>query len=685
MTKSEAKERIEKLKEVIAEHRYNYHVLDKATISDAALDSLKHELYKLEQEYPDLITSDSPTQRMGGKPLPKFEKITHTRPMLSMEDVFTREEFEAWVARIRKLSTYPPTHLPTYFCMPKLDGLAVSLVYKNGLLETAATRGDGKIGEDVTQNVKTVESVPLRLRPITTPNPSFHLRQGFGGQVKRTGVPEYVEVRGEVYFPVKAFEQMNKELEREGKPTFANPRNTAAGSVRQLDSSITASRGLAFVAWDLDADFGQETMEEEWVILESLGFRPAPGSKRFDSATAIEEHWKWLQEKREKLGYWVDGMVVRVNENSVYEKLGVVGKTPRGLVAWKFPAEEATTKVKEIQWTVGRTGALTPVAVVEPTWIGGTTVQHASLHNIDEIERLDVREGDTVILYKAGDIIPKIKEVIGKLRPSGTHKTKPPAECPVCGSKVERREDEVAIYCTNSRCFIQDREAILHAARAFEIDGLGPQTIASLLENGMISSPADLFLLKPDDVLGLEGFAEISANKIVEQIQTRKTISLPNFILALGIRNVGEQTTIDLANHFGTLEKVMRATLAELMGVEGIGEVVAKSVRGYFDQEHNQKLVQHFLHNGVHVLVQQYRRNETKATGKTFVITGTLESLGRDEAKEAIRRVGGKVAGSVSKKTDFVVVGENPGSKFEDAKKLGIPTLSEKEFLAKLS
>lgn len=669
MTKSETKNRIEQLKEVIAEHRYAYHVLDKATISDAALDSLKHELYKLEQEYTDLITPDSPTQRVGGKPLPKFDKVIHKRPMLSMEDVFTRGELESWAARIQRLSTFPPSHLPTYFCMPKLDGLAVSLVYKDGLLASAATRGDGKIGEDVTQNVKTIESVPLRLRGL----------QG------RRGFPNRVEVRGEIYFPVKEFEKLNRQMEKEGKPMYANPRNTAAGSVRQLDSSITASRGLAFVAWDLDGDFGQETMEEEWKILEELGFRPAPESRPYDSLESIEKHWKALQDHRDKLGYWVDGMVVRVNNNILFDKLGVVGKTPRGLVAWKFPAEEATTKVKEIDWTVGRTGALTPVAVVDPTWVGGTTVQHASLHNIDEIERLGVRVGDTVILYKAGDIIPKIKEVLVKLRPSGTHKVKVPTTCPVCGASVERREDEVAIYCTNPKCFVQDREAILHAGRAFEIDGLGPQTIATLLENGLINSPADLFGLNSGDVMWLEGFADISANKLIEQIQARKTISLSNFILALGIRNVGEQTAIDIANHFGTLEHMMSASLEDLMEVEGIGEVVAKSVREYFDEERHRKLVGEFIKNGIVVQTQKISTKKTQTTNKMFVVTGTLESLSRDDAKEAIRRAGGKVVGSVSKKTDFVVVGENPGSKFDDAKKLGVPTLSEKEFLAMLS
>jgi DNA ligase (NAD+) len=665
MTKSEAQKRIEKLKDVIAEHRYNYHVLDKTTISDAALDSLKHELYKLEQEHPELITSDSPTQRVGGEPLSKFEKVTHSRPMLSMEDVFTREEFEAWMARLEKVGGKKVDEL---FCMPKLDGLAVSLVYKHGVLDTAATRGNGKIGENITQNVKTIESVPLSLRSI-----------------KGNTLPATIEVRGEIYFPEKAFETLNRQMKKEGKSEYANPRNTAAGSVRQLDPKITASRGLAFVAWNLNGDFGHKSMDKEWKILESLGFKPVPESDLFLSIDNVRSHWQTLQDRRKKLGYWIDGMVVRVNDNALYEKLGVVGKTPRGLVAWKFPAEEATTKVKQIKWTVGRTGALTPVAVVEPTWIGGTTVQHASLHNLDEIQRLDVRVGDTVVLFKAGDIIPKIKEVIEKLRPNGTHKTKPPNTCPVCGSKIERRASEVAIYCTNPKCFVQDKAAVLHAARAFEIDGIGPQTIVALLENGIIFGPADLFTLKADDVVGLEGFADISAKKLVDQIQAHKTISLPHFILALGIRNVGEQTAIDIANHFLSIDKVASAKIDELMEVEGIGDIVAKSVREFFDQEHNRKLIDGYLAHGVVITSQKQSTKKTTATGKTFVVTGVLESLSRDEAKEKIRASGGKVAGSVSKKTDYVVVGENPGSKFEKAKELGIAVLSEEAFLAMIS
>lgn len=662
MTKNEAKKRIEQLKEVIAEHRYNYHVLDKATMSDAALDSLKHELYKLEQEYPEFITADSPTQRVGGEPLEKFQKVTHARPMLSMEDVFSQEEFEAWQKRLEKVGG---EKIVEFFCMPKLDGLAVSLVYENGLLLTAATRGNGRVGEDITANVKTIESVPLKLRAP-----------------KGKKILDRIEVRGEIYFPEKEFQILNAQMRKEGKPEYANPRNTAAGSVRQLDSKITASRGLAFVAWDLDADYGQETMSEEWKLMKELGFISVPESELHNTVIDVERHWQGLQKKRENLGYWVDGMVVRVNNNQTYQRLGVVGKTPRGLVAWKFPAEESTTVIKEIQWTVGRTGALTPVAVVEPTWIGGTTVQHASLHNLDEIERLDVRVGDTVILYKAGDIIPKIKEVVSGLRPKGSRKTKAPTRCPVCGSDVGRRQGEVAVYCKNPRCFVQDREAILHAARAFEIDGLGPQSIATMLERGIISRPSDLFTIEAGELESLEGFAELSAKKLVEEIQCRKTISLPRFISALGIRNVGEQTGIDLANQFGTIDALMSASEEALTSVDGIGEVVAQSLQAFFDQEHNKALVQSYRDHGVTIEKQERKKVSANFAGKSFVVTGTLESLSRDNAKQLIRNVGAKASGSVSKKTDFLVVGENPGSKLEKAKELGVTVLSEQEFLA---
>ena len=664
MTKAEAKKRIEKLKDVIAQHRYANHVLDKTTISEAALDSLKHELYQLEQKFPDLITPDSPTQRIGGKPLEKFEKITHARPMLSIEDVFTREEFEAWVSRIEKL--LPLSGRLSFFCMPKIDGLAISLVYENGFLKTAATRGDGRIGEDVTSNIKTIDAVPLTLS---------------GG---KSWSKVRVEVRGEVFFPIKEFEKMNRELRAKGEDTFANPRNTAAGSVRQLDPQITASRNLSFVAWDLVSDVGQKTVEEEWKILNEMGFKTAPESILTITLDAIALRWRELQKIRERLPCWIDGMVVRVNNNALFEKLGVVGKTPRGLVAWKFPAEEATTRVLEIIWTVGRTGALTPVAVVEPTWIGGTTVQHATLHNIDEIERLDIRVGDTVVLFKAGDIIPKIKEVIAGLRPSGAQKKHAPKICPVCGSSVLRKDGEVAIYCSNRNCFVKDQEAVLHAARAFGIDGLGPQTVASMMQKGLIQTPADLFAIKPDELLGLEGFAQLSSHKLVDEIQSRREIPLAKFILELGIRNVGEQTAVDLANHFLTFEKLRVVSYDDLVAVDGIGDVVARSVKEYLDDERCKKLLERYFENGVKVLDIESGKAKKEVVGKVFVVTGTLDKMSRDEAHEMIRKAGGSVSGSVSKKTDFVVVGENPGSKFEDARRLGVRVLSQKEFEDKL-
>ncbi|MBU0645911.1 NAD-dependent DNA ligase LigA [Patescibacteria group bacterium] len=662
MNKAEAKTRIAKLREEIAYHRYNYHVLDKTTISEAALDSLKHELYKLEQEHPDLITPDSPTQRVGGKPLAKFKKIKHARRMLSMEDVFSFEEFEAWYERGRKLSGKNQLDL---FCMPKLDGLAISIIYKNGVLETAATRGDGTTGEDITVNVKTIESVPLNLM-----------------SEKGLEIPGTVEVRGEVYFPEEAFEKMNQEQLRNDKPAFANPRNAAAGSVRQLDSKITAGRGLAFMAWDLEADFGQKTESDEWELLKKLGFRAVENSVVCKYLAEVRKHWEALQKKREKLGYWIDGMVVRVDDNIVFNKLGVVGKTPRGLVAWKFPAEEATTVVQNIEWFVGRTGALTPVAVVNPTFIAGTTVKHASLHNYDEIKRLDVRVGDTVILYKAGDIIPKVKEVLKNMRPDGTHAVHQPRQCPVCGSDVVKKDEEVAIYCKNPRCFAQDREAVLHAAKSFEIDGLGPATVSAMIEKKIVQRAPDLFGVTAEELLGLEGFAELSAKKLVDEIQNKKTIPLANFIVALGIRNVGLETAHDLARHFGSFDKLRQASVDELSAIEGVGQVVADAIVDFMKQEHNQEMIDDYFKQGI--VIKNPTQQSQKLAGQSFVLTGTLESLTRDDAKDRIRALGGDVSSSVSKNTDYVVAGEAPGSKYDKAKKLGVKILSEREFLTML-
>ena len=487
-------------------------------------------------------------------------------------------------------------------------------------------------------------------------------------------------VRGEVYFPVEAFEKLNKRLAKAGEATFANPRNAAAGSVRQLDPTISASRPLSFSAWDLQSDLGQKTHGDEWELLKKLGFFVNPESKPCSSPSEVELFWKQLQKRRAKLNYWIDGMVIRVNDNRIYEDLGVVGKTPRGLVAWKFPAEEATTVIEDVEWFVGRTGALTPVANVRPTAVAGTTVKHASLHNFDEIERLDVRIGDTIIFFKAGDIIPKVKEVLKNLRPKDAKQIRAPKSCPVCGSSVERREGEVAIFCTNRNCYAQDRERVLYAARAFGIDGLGPQTIALLLDNKIVQSPPDLFALKVDDLLELERFADVSANKLVQEIQSKKEITLDRFLVGLGIRHVGGETGMLLAQEFGSLEGLMKASEEQLSEVEGIGEVVGKSIAEFFANDHNREVISAYQKNGVKIQVPK-AKEQGPLSNKTFVITGTLSTMSREEAKEALRALGGDPGETVSKKTSYVVVGENPGSKLAKAEKLGIPVLTEVGFL----
>jgi DNA ligase (NAD+) len=469
-------------------------------------------------------------------------------------------------------------------------------------------------------------------------------------------------------------------LKKGGQAEFANPRNAAAGSVRQLDSKITATRPLQFSAWDLISEHGEKTHDEEWKILSELGFKTNPLGKVVGDLNGVEKFFNEVGGKRKKLDYWIDGTVVRVNDNKIFKSLGVVGKTPRGLVAWKFPAEETTSVVEAVEWLVGRTGALTPVVTLRPTLIAGTTVKHASLHNADEIARLDVRVGDTVVIYKAGEIIPKVKEVLRNLRPKNAREIIPPSVCPVCGSKVARQPGEVAIICSNKRCFAQDRERILHSARAFGIEGFGPQTIELLLDEKIIQGPADIFSMTIDDVIELERFADISANKLIKEIQSRKNISLEKFIVALGIRHVGEETASLIAEHFGTIEKVMKAKAEELSLIEGIGSVVGKSVADFFEDEHNRNIVDSYLEHGVNI-GKGKPKPRGKFFGKTFVLTGTLSSMSRNEAKEKIKSLGGSVSSSVSGNTDYVVAGEEPGSKFTEAQKLGVKILGENEFL----
>lgn len=660
MTKSEARERIAKLRKAIDHYRYQYHVLDKSEISDAANDALKHELYTLEQEFPDLISPDSPTQRVGGEALAKFSKISHRIPMLSIEDVFTTEEVMAWQDRIRKLA---PDAKLDYYMEIKMDGLAMSLVYEDGLLVSAATRGDGMVGEDVTQNVKTIEAIPLRL--LEVPGVSLKGR---------------IEVRGEAYMTKSHFEALNREQKKRGETEFANPRNVAAGSIRQLDPKITASRKLSFFGYALYGDFKLKTHEEEHELLKRLGVPVNPVNRHGKTLDDIEKFRNEVIKNREKYDYWTDGTVININDTKLYQSLGVVGKTPRGVVAYKFPPEEATTVVEEVKWYVGRTGAITPVAVVRPTWIGGTTVQHASLHNMDEIERLGLKVGDTVILVKSGDIIPKIIKVLPELRPKDAKTIHVPKKCPVCGSDVIRREGEVAYVCSNKACFAQESQRIGHAVVAFNILGMGEKIIERFIEEGLLRTPPDIFTLEEGDIAALERFGDTSAKKLIAEIEARKEIPLARFITGLGIRHVGEETAINLANSLGSLEAFMSADLEKLMQVPDIGKVVAESIAEFLREPRHRQEIERYLELGVRVTNPPKRKLDERFAGKAFVLTGTLESMSRDEAKDLIRSRGGTASESVSKKTDYVVAGAEAGSKLAKAQELGVKVLDEEEF-----
>ena len=659
MTKAEAKKRIVKLRKVINQHSYLYHVLDKPDISDAAFDSLKHELYKLEQEYPDLITSDSPTQRVSGRALDKFVKVKHKKRMLSLEDVFYKEEFQAWQERIQKLV---PHQKLDYFAELKIDGFAITLVYKNGIFIQGATRGDGLIGEDVTQNLKTINSIPLRL---------FTTKKG------------KIEIRGEVYMTKKAFVKVNQERQRKDLPLYANPRNTAAGSIRQLDPKIAAARQLDFLAYDLITNLGQKTHQEEHQIAQSLGFKVDQGQYCSNLDEVIRFRQK-INRIREKLPYQIDGIVISLNNNELFKKLGVVGKAPRGAIAFKFPAKEATSIIENIVVQVGRTGALTPVAYLKPVRIGGTLVTRATLHNEDEIKRLNVKIGDTVIVQRAGDVIPDVVKVIKKLRTGKEKKFQMPKKCPVCGSKVIRPKGEAVHRCTNKKCGAQQKKQLIHFAskKAFDIEGLGPKIVEQLMDEGLVTKATDFFSLKQGDLVPLERFAEKSTANLIESIVRSKKISLAKFIYALGIRHVGEETAISLANHFGSLGKLKKTSLEELSRVKDIGQVVAQSIFKWFNNKNNQRFLDKLIKAGLKII--EIKTVKRKFLGQTFILTGQLDKFTREQAKAKIRELGGDISSSVSKETDFVMVGKEPGLKYNKAKKLGIKIIKEKEFLRML-
>lgn len=668
MDKKQAEERLQQLRKLINDYRYHYHVLDESIMSEAAADSLKRELMDLETQYPDLVTPDSPTQRVAGEPLPGFSQVRHTARMLSLNDVFGRNDLEAWSNRIRKLA---PGHALEYFVDVKMDGLAVALWYQDGVLERAVTRGDGFVGEDVTANVRTIDSVPI------------HLRQSekFAGFLKgRT------EIRGEIVIHKTDFENLNKQRERDGLPLYANPRNTAAGSVRQLDPKLAAARPLRFRAWELLRDNPAEvpTYSFAYKALRELGLAANGQTAVFSDTDSLMKHVEKWETLRHELPYNTDGLVIKLNDRALYERLGVVGKAPRGAVAFKYAAEEATTVVKDIVISIGRTGAATPVAVFDPVQVAGSTVQHASLHNADEIARKDIRVGDTVVIFKAGDIIPQVSRVLKELRPKYAKKFDMQKELARQYPDLEfvRPEGEAVYRVKGVSGPLLLKRSVGHFASkgAMDIEGLGEKNVIALVDAGLVTDMADIYALTKDQVLTLERFADVSATNLINAIAAAKNPELPRFIYGLGIRHVGQQTAIDLAEHFGSVDKLSAATLDEVMQVEGVGKVVAESILAWFADSDNQKLLEKFKQLGVNPQFES--RIEGPLHDKNFVITGALESMSRDEAAEKIRALGGTFQTSMTKHTTYLVVGKNVGaSKLKKAEKLGTKQISEAELL----
>lgn len=682
-TLTDTGKRIKKLREIIERQRYLYHVLDRPDMSDEVLDSLKKELFDLEQQFPELITPDSPTQRVGGKPIKQFNKFKHPAPMISFNDAFSFKDMQEWEKRFEKITEGTSKH--GYYCELKIDGLAIELIYENGVLKTGATRGDGIIGEDVTQNLKTIESLPLKLleKDEILQNLKKEGAERFALKLK-SALSGTIAVRGEAFITLKEFYKTNHEQKKSGLKEYANPRNLAAGSVRQLDPKITASRHLDSFAYSLVTDFGQEKHEEEHLILQALGFKINPNNKFCKNMAEVQKFRDDWEKGREKLDYEIDGIVVIVNDNETFRRLGVVGKAPRGAIAYKFSPKEAETIIEDIIVQVGRTGTLTPVAVLRPVQIGGTTVSRATLHNLDEIKRLRVKIGDTVVVGRAGDVIPDIKKVLTDLRTGKEKEFRMPSKCPVCREPVEQIAGQVAFKCTNKNCPAIKREAIYHfvSKKAFNIDGVGPKIIDQLMDTGLIRDAADLFTLKKEGLLNLERFAEKSAQNTITSIQSKKKVALDKFIYSLGIEHVGEETAFTLAKKFKTLDKISETTLEELSNVPDIGPVVAKSISDWFQKPYNQKLLDKFQESGIQIEKEKTNKNSEKLTGKTFVLTGTLKTLGRDEAKNKIRELGGDISSTVSQNTDYVIAGSAPGSKYEKAKRLQLKIITEEEFIS---
>lgn len=663
-------QQIDKLRQDLRRYEYEYHVLDNPTIPDAEYDRLFHQLKALESAHPELITADSPTQRVGAKPLSGFAQIRHEIPMLSLDNAFSDEEFYAFVKRIEDRLIRLPEPL-TFCCEPKLDGLAVSILYVNGVLTQAATRGDGTTGEDITANIRTIRNIPLQL---LMDNP-----------------PARLEVRGEVFMPHEGFERLNQQALEKGEKTFANPRNAAAGSLRQLDPKITSKRPLVLNAYGIGIAEGVDlpnTHYDRLQWLKSIGIPVNPEIRLCNGTDEVLDFYRDIQNKRSSLGYDIDGTVLKINDIALQEKLGFISKAPRWAIAYKFPAQEELTRLNDVEFQVGRTGAITPVAKLEPVFVAGVTVSNATLHNGDEIERLDIAIGDTVVIRRAGDVIPQIIGVLHDRRPADARPIIFPETCPVCDSAIVRIEGEAVARCTGGLfCAAQRKEALKHfvSRKAMDIDGVGGKLIEQLVDRELIHTPADLFKLDLTTLTRLERMGAKSAENALASLEKAKNTTLARFIFALGIREVGEATALNLANHFKTLEALQNADLEALQQVPDVGEVVANRILAFWQEPHNVAVVNDLIQQGVHwddVEVKEVGENLFK--GKTVVLTGTLTQMGRNEAKALLQDMGAKVSGSVSAKTDFVIAGDAAGSKLTKAQELGVAVLTEEEFLAQI-
>lgn len=698
MLVNEAKKRIIKLRQEIERHNYLYHVLDKPEISDAALDSLKNELVSLENKHPELITPDSPTQRVSGKALAGFQKVEHSLAMLSLFDAFSEEDMLAWEDRMIKLlkQAEKMNQALSYYAELKMDGLAISLIYKNGILVKAATRGDGRVGEDVTANIKTITSIPLRLRvPTKQEIIKLGLTASIVEQVFSNLETGEIEIRGEVIMTEAVLKKLNEQYKKLNKPLLANARNAAAGSIRQLDPKVTAERKLDFYCYDIATDFGIEFHSQEHALAKLLGIKVLDLNKECKNINElISFHHNW-ENNRSKLPFECDGVVAVVNDIKLWPILGIVGKGPRYMMAYKFANEQATTKLLKVEWQIGRSGTLTPTARLEPVRVKGVMISNATLHNFDEIKRLGVKIGDTVIIERAGDVIPKIIASLEKLR-DGTEKTiKPPTNCPICGTAVIQKSGEVAYRCPNKNCYAVNLRRLMHwsSKTGLDIDNLGPKIIEQLVIANLVSDPADFYSLTKDDLLSLDRFAEISTANLIKSIADSRVASLEKFLYALGIEHVGEETALLLAKQIVYWSKQVKQTIktpldlvnlfttisqVDLEKLPDVGTKVATSIINWFAQPANKNFLKKLTTYGF--VINLPKITNGKLNNKSFVLTGTLSNFSREEAKSLVRKNGGQISESVSKQTDYVVVGENPGSKYEKAKKLGVKVLSEKEF-----